>query len=87
MNISRTLAISILAYCHKHPDFYFPFLVMCREYSPEDNDFVEVAPNEWMTISYDETYQTFQLWENLNDLREDTTELLAKGFIEKIKEG
>ena len=29
-------------------------------------------------------YQTFELWENLQDLRDGTDELLAKGFIETI---
>lgn len=37
MNISRALAIQILKYLDKHPDFYFPFFVMCQEYSPEDD--------------------------------------------------
>lgn len=84
MQITRELALQILKYCHKHKDFYFPFLVMCREYTPEDDDFVEVEPDEWESISEDEEYRTFQLWENIQDLRDDTTELLAKGLIEKI---
>lgn len=84
MKISRKLAITILRYCSKNPDFYFPFLVMCKEYSPEDDDFVEICPSEWKSIEIDKIYQTFELWENLQDLGEDTTKLLAKGFIEKI---
>lgn len=64
MNITRNLAIQILKYLHKHKDFYFPFLVMCREYTPEDDDFVEIEPEEWGMIAEDETYQTFQLREN-----------------------
>jgi len=84
MDISRELAIKILKYLDEHKKFYFPFLVMCKEYTPEDNDFVEIEPNEWEMIAEDDTYQTFQLWENLQDLHEDTTRLLAKGFIEKI---
>lgn len=84
MKITRELAIQLLKYCHEHPDFYFPFLVMCQEYTPEDDDFVEIEPEEWEMISEDDTYQTFELWENLHDVREVTTELLAKGFIEKI---
>jgi len=86
MKISRKLAIQILKYCEKHKDFYFPFVVVCKEYTPEDDDFVEIESNEWEMIESDESYQTFELWENLQNLDNDTTELLAKGFIEKITE-
>lgn len=84
MKISRELAIKILKYCFEHPKFYFPFLVMCQEYTPEDDDFVEIEADEWENIQEDEMYQTFELWENLQNLESDTTELLAKWFIEKI---
>lgn len=86
MKITRELAIIILKYCFKNPDFYFPFTIVCKEYSPEDEDFVEICPNEWKNIEEDEIYQIFELWENLQDLKDDTTELLAKWFIEKILE-
>jgi len=46
MRISRNLAIIILKYLYDHPKFYFPFLVMCKEYSPEDYDFVEIGVEE-----------------------------------------
>jgi len=84
MKISRELAILILRYLDSHPDFYFPFLVVCKEYTEEDDDFVEICPDEREVIESDERYQTFELWENLQDLHEDTTELMVKGFIEKI---
>lgn len=84
MKISRKLAIKILKYCEEHKDFYFPFQVVCKEYTPEDDDFVEVESNEWEMIESDENYQTFELWENLQNLDEGTDKLLAKGFIEKI---
>ena len=84
MDISRELAIKILKYLDQHSDFYFPFLVMNQEYTPEDDDFVEIEPNEWKNIEEDDIYQTFQLWENLQDLRKETLELMSKGFIEKI---
>ncbi len=84
MKITRELAIQILKYCFENHDFYFPFSVMCKEYSPEDDDLVEICPNEWKNIEEDKSYQTFEIWENLQDLRENTTELLAKWFIEKI---
>jgi len=84
MEISRELAIQILKYCNENKNFYFPFLVVCKEYSPEDDDFVEIESNEWDTIESDPDYKTFQLWENLQNLKEETVELLARGFIEKI---
>jgi len=87
MKISRELAIQILKYCCENKDFYFPFLVMCKEYTPEDDDFVEVEPDEWEMIQEDESYQTFELWENIQNSYEGTTELLAEGFIRKILNG
>ncbi len=84
MKINRDLAIKILKYLDKHPDFYFPFLVMNKEYSDMDDDFVEICPKEWGIIDVDEKYQTFELWENLQNLKEDTIKLMTRGFIEKI---
>lgn len=84
MKISRELAIQILKYLEEYPKFYFPFLVVCKEYTPEDDDFVEIEPSEWRVIKEDENYKTFELWENLQDLYIETIELMAKGFIEKI---
>lgn len=84
MKISRELAIQILKYLYKHPRFYFPFLVVCKEYTPEDDDFVEIEPDEWEMIKEDENYKTFELWENLQGLYVETIELMVKGFIEKI---
>ena len=84
MEISRELAIRILKYCDEHKEFYFPFLVMCREYTEEDDDFVEIEANEWEIIQEDEKYQTFELWENLQNLDEETLRLMSKGFIEEI---
>lgn len=81
MKISREVAIAILKYCHEHPSFYFPFLVMCQEYTPEDDDFVEIEPEEWEMIQSDDIYQTFELWENLQNLDTDTVSLMAKGFL------
>ena len=84
MKINRKLAIQILEYLDKHKDFYFPFLVMCKEYTEEDDDFVEIEPEEWEMINSDNKYQTFELWENLQNLDEKTLKLMARGFIEKI---
>lgn len=84
MDISRELAIKILKYLDQHEDFYFPFLVVNKEYSSEDDDFVEIEPVEWETIESDKNYKTFQLWENLQNLHDNTLELLVAGFIETI---
>lgn len=84
MNISRKLAIQILKYLDRHREFYFPFLVMCKEYTEEDDDFVEIEPNEWKMIKSDDKYQTFELWEDLQNLYKETMKLMSKGFIEKI---
>lgn len=84
MDISRELAIKILKYLDQHKDFYFPFLVMNKEYTEEDDDFVEIEPDEWEMIESDENYQTFQLWGNLQNLNERTLKLMAKGFLEEI---
>ena len=82
MKISRELAILILKYCFENPKFYFPFLIMCQEYSPEDDDFVEIMPDEWENIQEDEIYQTFELWENLQNLDEKTLKLMSKWLID-----
>lgn len=84
MKISRKLAIQILKYLDEHKNFYFPFLVMCKEYTEEDDDFVEIEPDEWEMINSDDKYQTFELWENLQNLYGETIELMARGFLEKI---
>lgn len=84
MRISRELAIRILKYCNNNTNFYFPFLVVNKEYSEEDEDFVEIEPNEWKVIQGDSKYQTFELWENLQNLDKQTLRLMTVGFIEKI---
>ncbi len=84
MDISRELATKILKYLDEHKNFYFPFLVMNQEYTPEDDYFVETEPNEWEVIAEDSIYQTFQLWENLQHLDKQTLQLMAKGFLEEI---
>ena len=84
MDINRDIAIKILKYLDQHKDFYFPFLVMNKEYTPEDNDFVEIEPSEWEVIEMDKNYKIFQLWENLQNLDKKTLKLMSKGFLEKM---
>ena len=78
------MAIKILIFLDKYPDFYFPFLVMCQEYTPEDDDFVEIEPDEWENILEDDVYQTFQLWKSVQDVESDTVDLLAEDYLQKI---
>lgn len=84
MKISRKLAIQILEYLDKHRDFYFPFKIMCEEHKDENDDSMEIEPSEFKKIKLDKKYQTFELWENLQNLYAETPELMAKGFLEKI---
>lgn len=84
MKINRELAIQILKYLHEHQDFYFPFQIVCNEYDPEEDGFTEIEPEEWKIIAEDKKYKTFELWENLQNLDKNTTQFLAKGFIEAI---
>lgn len=84
MNISRELAIKILKYLDRHKDFYFPFSVVNLEYSEAGDEFVEIEASEWENIEKDDKYQTFQLWENLQNLYKQTLRLMSKGFLEKI---
>jgi len=84
MNISRKLAIKILKYLDQHKNFYFPFLVMKREYFMKNIVWVEAEPNDWEKINNDKKYKTFQLWENLQSIDELTLKLMVKGFLEEI---
>lgn len=86
MRVTRELAIKILKYLDQHKDFYFPFLLVNKEYAEDDGDFIEVEPGKWKDIEMNELYQTFELWENLQNLDEKTTQLMARGFIEEIIE-
>ncbi len=79
MKISRKLAIKILKYLNKNKDFYFPFLIICKEYK----DF-EIELKDWKVISADKKLKSFELRENLQNLHKETVDLMAKGFIEKI---
>jgi len=84
MDIEKTLATKILKYLDEHPNFYFPFSVMHRVYALEEDDFIKVKPDEWKKISEDHSCQTFQIWENLQNLDEKTLYLILKGFLEVI---
>ncbi len=87
MPITRSLALKIIKYLIDNPSFCFPFLVMCRGYGidADDNDFVEIVPeDDYEYLIEDSTYDTFELWENLQNLNLQAFELLSKGFLEII---
>ncbi|MFA5455300.1 MAG: hypothetical protein WC272_08285 [Sulfurimonas sp.] len=85
MPISRELALKILKYLLNNPSFYFPFLLMCKGLDGSD-DFVEIIAqdDDLELLLNNKEYQIFELWENLQNLKEDTLALMSKGFIEKI---
>lgn len=85
MSISRELALKILRYLLDNPSFYFPFLVMCKGLDGSD-DFVEVVTQEdnLELLLNKKEYKIFELWENLQTLKDDTIELMSKGFLDKI---
>jgi len=84
MKISRELALKILKYLLDNREFVFPFIVVCKGLNGDD-DFVEVVPeDDFEMLTGTERYDNFELWENLNNLTEETIKLMSKGFIEKI---
>jgi hypothetical protein len=57
---------------------------MCKEYSQEDDDFVEVQPNEWKNIKNDKIYQTFEIREYLQNKYKHKNKYQVKWLIRKI---
>jgi len=88
MLITRDLVLKIIKYLIDNPSFYFPFKIMCKGYASyidNDNDFVEIVPiDDYENLVEDLQYDTFELWEDLQNLDLKTIELMSKGFIEKI---
>lgn len=86
MPITRKLALVIIKYLVDNSLFYFPFKIMCKEYeSDENDDFVEIIPvDDYQNLVENLHYETFELWEDLQNLNVQTLELMSKGFIEKI---
>lgn len=79
MPITKELALKIIKYLSENPSFYFPFKIMCKIYF--NDDYVEIDPKTDINL---EDYNIFELHENLQNLDIQTTELMSKGFIEKI---
>lgn len=91
MKISRDLALKILKYQLDNKEFYFPFILMCKEYgtcrgeNSTDKDYVEIiAKDDYQDILTDKYHNDFKLQENLQNLHKETIKLMVKGFIEKI---
>lgn len=84
MNISRDLALTIIRYLINNPDFYFPFIIKCKE--PGKNNYFEISINKigLNKILSSKELNEFILIENLQNLFKETIELMAKGFIDKI---
>ena len=62
MNLSRILGLVTLLIQNLAPFFARKYLVVCKEYTTEDEDFVEIAPSEFLSIIRDTSYQTFEVW-------------------------
>lgn len=77
MPITKKLAIVILKYLDSHPDFEFPFAVMCKQ--PDDN-YLEVTPDHRDDTRDDQMCKRFQLRSGLADELEHplTLRLMAK---------
>ena len=86
MKITRNKALNILKYLDKNPDFYFPFQILCEDF--DDNDDLFDVDCLYIEIDYiytNKSMKNFILVENLQSLDEETTSLMAKGFIDKIE--
>lgn len=59
---------------------------MCQERTPGDGNLVGIDPEERKIIEKDNTYQIFELQENLQNIYLETMELLSQWFIDKILE-
>ena len=68
-----------------NPTFYFPFQIV-NNHLAEDNESYYIKPCmlSYTEIKMNKNYKNFVLEENLQHLYLETTELLSKGFIEKI---
>jgi len=85
MKITKSLVLQILKYVEENKDFYFPFQIFCLDLN-EDDEFFEYDcfEIECDYIDSNELMQNFELIENLQNLDEETTSLMAEGFINKI---
>ncbi len=86
MKITREQVLIILKYLDKNPKFYFPFEIICKDFNDDDDLFdVDCLDIEYDYICNNKSMKNFVLVENLQHLCEETTILMAKGFIDKIE--
>ena len=87
MKIARELTLKIMRYLEENKDFYFPFKIICSDFG-KDSDFYDVDCKEieYSAINDNISLINFELEEDLQNLYEETTGLMAKGFIDKIEQ-
>jgi len=86
MKITREKVLNILKYLDKNPNFYFPFEIICKSFNEENELFDVNCLNIENDYIYNNNFMNdFVLIENLQYLDEETTNLMAKGFIDKIE--
>ena len=86
MKITRKQVLNVSKYIECNHSFYFPFKVICSDFDKED----ECSEMNCLDFGYDyidnnKLMNRFILIENLQDLRSDTVELMAKGFLDKVE--
>lgn len=86
MEINIELFTKIIMFINSNPDFYFPFKVILsneqEEFELYPDDYVEFkssAIEDYLNRGY-----KLLLSENINHIDRVTTELMAKGFLDKI---
>jgi hypothetical protein len=86
MKITRERVLNILKYLDKNPNFYFPFKIICKNFKEENELFnVNCLDIENDYIYNNKLMNDFIIIENLQNLNEETTSLMVKGFIDKIE--
>lgn len=58
IKIDKRIAVFLLKY-----DIIKDAVIVCKEYG-DDEDFVEITPDEWELMEKDNEYQTFEIWLN-----------------------
>lgn len=76
-----------MGYLEENKDFYFPFKIICSNFD-KDSDLYDIDCKEieYSVINNNITLINFELEENLQNLHEETMELMSKGFIDKIEQ-
>ncbi|MCF6309929.1 MAG: hypothetical protein L3J19_05580 [Sulfurimonas sp.] len=87
MKITRELTLKTMRYLEENKDFYFPFKIICNDFCKDSNFYdMDCKEIEYSAINDNISLINFELEENLQNLCEETTGLMAKGFIDKIEQ-